>query len=48
MKDVYVKMRTTREERDLVIKLANKRGLNVSDYLRHLITTDQIKNGGEK
>jgi len=45
MKDVFVRMRATREERDFITRLAASRGYNVSDYLRHLITMDQIKEG---
>lgn len=45
MKDVFVRMRTTREERDLITRLASNKRLNVSDYLRHLIIMDQIKGG---
>lgn len=48
MKDVYVKMRATREEKEMIARLASDKGCNVSDYLRHLITMDQINNGGKK
>ncbi|WP_194190306.1 plasmid mobilization protein [Clostridium chrysemydis] len=42
MKDVFVKMRATKDEREQVSKLANKKGMTVSEYLRHLIMKDQL------
>ncbi|MGL5149974.1 MAG: plasmid mobilization protein [Clostridium sp.] len=42
MKDVFVKMRATKDEREQVAKLASKKGMTVSEYLRHLIMKDQL------
>lgn len=43
MKDVYVKMRATKEEKEQVIKLASKKGMTISEYLRYLVTKDVVK-----
>lgn len=42
MRETTIKIRASKEEKELVAKLATKRGLDISNYLRYLITKDQL------
>lgn len=43
IKDTYIRARVSKQEKEKYIKLADKKGMKLSDLIRHLLDTEILK-----